>query len=213
MSGRLAMWGLSDEKLACAAMAADAALAEVDQLERPAAVEGICRFGFEPSYTIDEIFEDADRRRQIAKALLKLAPREERVIRLRYGFGVPEHTLREIAEQLGRSPEIIRQIEARALRKLRHPKRFPAYRPRAAHARAAPLWPSHPAAPPRGYFWVELDGKSERVCVHRWQSNVRGDLRAALGECDYYGAFYWRGQEWIERRDKLLVRQGGGVRE
>jgi len=209
MSGRLAMWGLSDEKLACAAMAADAVLAEVDQLERPTAVEGICRFGFESSYTIDEIFEDADAHRQITKALLRLAPREERVIRLRHGFGVPEHTLREIAEQLDRSPEIIRQIEARALRKLRHPKRFPAYRPRAAHART-PLWPSRPTVPARGYFWAELDGKPELVWVHAWRSDIRGDLRAALGECDYYGAFYWKGQEWIERKDKL---QAEGIRD
>jgi RNA polymerase primary sigma factor len=58
-------------------------------------------------------------------ALLKtLTPREERVIKMRFGIGDgSEHTLEEVGQSFQVTRERIRQIEAKALRKLRHPSR------------------------------------------------------------------------------------------
>ena len=53
-----------------------------------------------------------------------LTPREERVLRMRFGIGVSqEHTLEEVGKQFNVTRERIRQIEAKALRKLKHPSR------------------------------------------------------------------------------------------
>lgn len=61
---------------------------------------------------------------EVNKVLATLDPREETILRLRYGFWDGEtHTLEEIGEHFGLSRERIRQIEGRALRKLRHPLR------------------------------------------------------------------------------------------
>ena len=61
---------------------------------------------------------------QIARVLDTLTPREEKVLRLRYGIddGRPR-TLEEVGRQFNVTRERIRQIEAKALRKLRHPSR------------------------------------------------------------------------------------------
>jgi len=60
----------------------------------------------------------------LREVLLTLSPREERVIRMRYGInGVGEHTLGEIGYIFNLSVERIRQIQARAERKLKHPSR------------------------------------------------------------------------------------------
>jgi RNA polymerase primary sigma factor len=58
------------------------------------------------------------------RALASLSPREERVIRMRFGIGTrADYTLAEVGEQFSVSRERIRQIEAKALRKLKHPYR------------------------------------------------------------------------------------------
>ncbi len=60
----------------------------------------------------------------IGEALALLSPREERVIRMRFGLGpTSEHTLEEVGNSFRVSRERIRQIEAKALRKLKHPSR------------------------------------------------------------------------------------------
>lgn len=62
-------------------------------------------------------------RRHMDDALQVLSPRDRQVLRMRYGLdGGREHTLGEIADQLGVTSERIRQIETAALSKLRHPK-------------------------------------------------------------------------------------------
>ncbi|TPG46031.1 sigma-70 family RNA polymerase sigma factor [Roseomonas nepalensis] len=59
-----------------------------------------------------------------AKALSGLTPREERVLRMRFGIGMnSDHTLEEVGQQFNVTRERIRQIEAKALRKLKHPTR------------------------------------------------------------------------------------------
>jgi len=56
--------------------------------------------------------------------LENLSPREEKVLRMRFGIGMnTDHTLEEVGKQFGVTRERIRQIEAKALRKLRHPSR------------------------------------------------------------------------------------------
>jgi RNA polymerase primary sigma factor len=63
------------------------------------------------------------------KALSGLSPREARVIRMRFGIGMSsDHTLEEVGKQFDVTRERIRQIEAKALRKLRHPSRSTALR-------------------------------------------------------------------------------------
>jgi len=60
---------------------------------------------------------------QIRKMIATLTPREERVLRLRFGIGEQDdHTLEQISRDFSLTSERIRQIEARALRKLRNPK-------------------------------------------------------------------------------------------
>ena len=63
-------------------------------------------------------------REQIREVLHTLTPREEQVLKLRYGLEDGRtHTLEEVGKKFNITRERIRQIEAKALRKLRHPSR------------------------------------------------------------------------------------------
>ncbi len=63
-------------------------------------------------------------RNTTTKILSSLTPREERVLRMRFGIGMnTDHTLEEVGQQFSVTRERIRQIEAKALRKLKHPSR------------------------------------------------------------------------------------------
>ncbi|MBQ7659773.1 MAG: RNA polymerase sigma factor RpoD [Alphaproteobacteria bacterium] len=63
-------------------------------------------------------------RETCTKILSSLTPREERVLRMRFGIGMnTDHTLEEVGQQFNVTRERIRQIEAKALRKLKHPSR------------------------------------------------------------------------------------------
>jgi RNA polymerase primary sigma factor len=56
--------------------------------------------------------------------LASLTPREERIVRMRFGLGMnSDHTLEEVGQQFSVTRERIRQIEAKAIRKLKHPSR------------------------------------------------------------------------------------------
>ncbi len=57
-------------------------------------------------------------------ALATLTPREERVLRMRFGIGTKEHTLEEVGQEFNVTRERIRQIEAKALRNLKRPRRL-----------------------------------------------------------------------------------------
>ncbi|MDY6275808.1 MAG: sigma-70 family RNA polymerase sigma factor, partial [Succinivibrionaceae bacterium] len=66
----------------------------------------------------------------INASLASLTPREAKVLRMRFGIGTnKDHTLEEVGKELGVTRERIRQIEAKALRKLRHPGRAGRLRP------------------------------------------------------------------------------------
>jgi DNA-binding CsgD family transcriptional regulator len=94
--------------------------------------------------------------------LASLTPREERVLRMRFGIGMnTDHTLEEVGQQFSVTRERIRQIEAKALRKLKHPSRSRKLRsfldqwrgsPRQSHGifprpDTPPAAPNHPASP------------------------------------------------------------------
>ncbi|MFC3099380.1 RNA polymerase sigma factor RpoD [Altererythrobacter lauratis] len=66
----------------------------------------------------------ANLRETVTRVLASLTPREERVLRMRFGIGMnTDHTLEEVGQQFSVTRERIRQIEAKALRKLKHPSR------------------------------------------------------------------------------------------
>ncbi|MBL8647301.1 MAG: RNA polymerase sigma factor RpoD, partial [Sphingosinicella sp.] len=66
----------------------------------------------------------ANLKETVTRVLASLTPREERVLRMRFGIGMnTDHTLEEVGQQFSVTRERIRQIEAKALRKLKHPTR------------------------------------------------------------------------------------------
>jgi RNA polymerase primary sigma factor len=63
-------------------------------------------------------------RETTTRMLASLTPREERIVRMRFGLGMnSDHTLEEVGQQFSVTRERIQQIEAKALRKLKHPSR------------------------------------------------------------------------------------------
>ena len=57
----------------------------------------------------------------MAEVLAELMPREERILRMRFGIGMADHTLEQVGKTIGVTRERIRQIEAKALQKLSDP--------------------------------------------------------------------------------------------
>lgn len=92
-------------------------------LQEARAMKLLTDCSYEPDFDGAMLKEDLD------KMLKTLGTREELVLRLRFGLGGPEFTFSELADRLKVSTERLRQIEARALRKLRHPSRSTRLRP------------------------------------------------------------------------------------
>jgi RNA polymerase sigma factor (sigma-70 family) len=68
--------------------------------------------------------EDKEAAEVVNEMLETLTPKEARVLRMRFGIGCNEHTLEETGRVLDVTKERIRQIEAKAMRKMKHPTRF-----------------------------------------------------------------------------------------
>ena len=97
-------------------------------LETPIGEEGDCHLGdlIEDKNAILPIDAaiQSNLRETTTRVLASLTPREERIVRMRFGLGInSDHTLEEVGQQFALTRERIRQIEARALRKLKHPSR------------------------------------------------------------------------------------------
>jgi len=76
------------------------------------------------SVSPEEAAIQKDRAERVQVILATLTPREEKVLRRRFGIGEEtEHTLQEVGEEFGLTRERIRQIQAKALTKLRHSSR------------------------------------------------------------------------------------------
>ena len=72
----------------------------------------------------DRCDDQSSLRETTTRVRASLTPREEHVLRMRFGFGMNiNHTLEEVGQNFAVTRERIRQIEAKALRKLRHPSR------------------------------------------------------------------------------------------
>ena len=72
---------------------------------------------------MDAVIND-DLKEKVREVLKTLTPREEKVLKMRFGIDVAsEHTLEEVGKDFAVTRERIRQIEVKALRKLRHPSR------------------------------------------------------------------------------------------
>jgi RNA polymerase sigma factor (sigma-70 family) len=98
----------------------------------------------------DEAFERTELQDYVARALQTLTPREQDVLQRRCGFGGAEpQTLREIADAYDRTPGRIRDIEAKALRKLRHPARSKRLRPWVYPDEPPPVSAPRPTQDPR----------------------------------------------------------------
>ena len=64
-------------------------------------------------------------KKAVAEVLTTLTPREERVLRMRFGIGLKnDYTCEEVGQQFWVTRERVRQIEAKALRKMKHPSRY-----------------------------------------------------------------------------------------
>src|SRR5205814_371658 len=112
-------------------------------------------------------------RETTTRVLASLTPREERVLRMRFGIGMnTDHTLEEVGQQFSVTRERIRQIEAKALRKLKHPSRSRKLRSFLDNWRQGRACPGHPR------FCGTFHGLSpfsvqspttvrQRTCVHR----------------------------------------------
>jgi RNA polymerase primary sigma factor len=101
---------------------------EPTSLDTPVGDDGDTTLGdlFEAPNTVSPLTaaEASSLRNVVTGALAKLTPREENILRMRFGIGgTTEHTLEEVSKFYGLTRERIRQIEAKALHKLRHPAR------------------------------------------------------------------------------------------
>ena len=78
----------------------------------------------ENEYTPVDAMVNDDLKEKVREILKTLTPREEKVLKMRFGIDVAsEHTLEEVGKDFSVTRERIRQIEVKALRKLRHPSR------------------------------------------------------------------------------------------
>ena len=126
--------------------------------------------------------------------LSSLTPREERVLRMRFGIGMnTDHTLEEVGQQFNVTRERIRQIEAKALRKLKHPSR----RGSCAASWRQLRWP-RPAAQvctPKRQSSVSIHGKAMMIlssALRSWVRSVLAPLATSRNTFEHPALASWR---------------------
>ena len=92
-------------------------------MDDPEILDEVLAIADDGTPSAEEAVLDAQTQKVVREQVNRLTSREATVIRLRFGIDCEEHTLEEIGKEFGVTRERIRQIEARALRKLRHPSR------------------------------------------------------------------------------------------
>ena len=92
-------------------------------MDDPGVVEEVRTVADEGASSPEEMAMDTQMRHLLREQIDRLAPREATIIRRRFGVDCDEHTLEEVGKEFGVTRERIRQIEAKALRKLRRPER------------------------------------------------------------------------------------------
>ena len=137
---------------------------------------------------------------QTRKVLATLTPREEKVLRMRFGIGEKsDHTLEEVGQDFEVTRERIRQIEAKALRKLRHPSRVK--RLKSFMEGKEPASSMNRDAVKR--IAVKIDGKERLVEIEAGRASVDG---AVLELCHRGGR---SGRLGVARRHRTDRRAGG----
>ena len=125
-SGEIAAEGELDEHLVSSAMSASRISFSLDAELSGAGTNRLADY-LEDDHGIEEDLDRLDKmtlEHDLVDALANLKDRERYVVRLRFGIGQPhDHTLEEVGQDFEVTRERIRQIEAKALRKLRHPSR------------------------------------------------------------------------------------------
>ena len=93
-------------------------------MDDPGVVEKVCAVADEGTPTPEGMAVVAQMQNLVREQVDRLTPREATVLRRRFGIDCDEHTLEEVGKEFGVTRERIRQIEAKALRNLRHPMRI-----------------------------------------------------------------------------------------
>lgn len=104
----------------------DSNIDEIETDDSPAIDTVLGRLSSETVISSDDTFEEVYTKNLsevIANMLSNLKPREEEIMRLRYGFDGPEQTLEQVGNKFNITRERVRQIETKVIRKLRHPSK------------------------------------------------------------------------------------------
>ena len=92
-------------------------------MDDPGIMEEVSNIADEGTPSPEKMETDVQMQNLLGEQVGRLTPREATILRRRFGIDCDEHTLEEVGKEFGVTRERIRQIEAMALRKLRHPGR------------------------------------------------------------------------------------------
>ena len=148
----------------------------------------------EPDEEVYDPEEDHARRELYSKCvelIEELTPREAFILRLRFGFGCADHSLEQVARVVGVTRERIRQIEAKAIRKLKSPSRREALKehldPESSVEKAERL----------RLYAIEQEKLARETMRHERQRREQASLRRQAKKIQAYKVFVRRPEPWI----------------